>query len=541
MVAAIGVSIGVLEAFVLRIISELASSLSGAGAGAGDDVSVLGIGMSRLGLSLLGMAAVVVVIALRWAEARVATRLSLVPMERVRARLVDAWLQTDHVEQLRHRTGRVQELLTGHAPAVGGVVLGFAAGLSAALIVLVLAISAMVVEPASFLMLIVALAVLAILVTPLQRRIRRFAKRQGEEQLAYGTFVNETVSASEAIQLFATDRAVSVRHDDASRRAASAGLDIMALRRFASNLYRSLTLLLLLVGLGVLVSLTKPDLAAASTVVLLLIRGLLESQAVYVNSVLITERLPYLDELDHAIATFDESARATGVTPLAAVTSVELNKVTFGYDPDTPTARQLDLVIRAGDRIGLVGPSGTGKSTLLRLIYGLLTPDAGSITINGTPPSQLDPVTIAREIAVVPQHPLLLTASVIDNVQFDRPWVTRGDAERALADVGLLDEVTQWPEGVDTLVGHRGARALSGGQQQRVSLARALAGSPSLVLMDEPTSALDDAAEAHIVDALDALGPGCASVVVSHRESSLRGCTRIVELDDGKLREVVGS
>lgn len=539
MAAGIGMLIGVLEAVALRVISDLATRLGGQSATGG----LFGLVTSASTLTLIGVVAVLLLIGARWGEARLATRLSVEPMERVRERVIGAWLRADHTQQQQHRIGHVQELLTGHAPAVGNIVLGFVIAVSATCVVSVLAIIAIAIEPSAAAFLLAGLVVLGALVSPLQSRIRRYATVQGRAQLEYGTFVSDTIEASEVVQHFATTPQVEQRHAVVSRRAAEAGLDIMSLRRFSSNLYRSLTLLLLLVGLAILVRNGASNLSAASAVVLLLIRGLLESQAVYVNVVLMTEKLPFLTELRQFVDELDGSRMPTGDAPLGPVGQVSLNNVCFRHEPDEPLiADDVSLHLHSGDSLGISGPSGTGKSTLLRLILGLFEPDAGTVTIDGRPPRTYDALARARQIAIVPQDPLLLTASVRENVRFDRSWVSDDDVEIAARHAGLHDEIMSWPQGYDTLVGRRGARGLSGGQRQRISVARALAGHPTLLLMDEPTSALDAAAERSLVDAVvQGAGANSIVVVVSHRAGVLRSCDRVVELDQGHLREVTRS
>ena len=221
---------------------------------------------------------------------------------------------------------------------------------------------------------------------------------------------------------------------------------------------------------------------------------------------------------------------------LDAIVSVELRGVGFGFDDDTlPILQDIDLRLAQGEKVGLLGPSGSGKSTLLMILLGLREPRHGTALMNGRPASQFSARSFSEQVAAVPQEPLVLTASVRDNIRFFRSQVSDADIEAAARAAGIHDDIVRWPHGYDTEIGERGARALSGGQRQRVCIARALAGKPTLLIMDEPTSALDRAAEEVVNQTIDALGPDCAVVVVSHREAALRSCDRLLRLDNGRL------
>lgn len=533
--AFIGVVIGLLEALALRVIGELAAELGDARES--DQLFSLSFGTGTL--LAVGFGAAVLVIGARWIEARLTSRISLDTMAAVRSRLSRAWLQTHHLEQQRHPAGRAQEWFTTHTAAVGAAVMGLIAAATSICVLLVLTIAAIAVEPWAVLFLLGAVVVLAVLVTPLQGRIRRIARLNAANQLEYGTAVNDMVVASEVTRYFSTFRAAEARHGAASARDIEIQTRGYTLRRFAGGFYRSLTMLLLLAGLGVLVAARAGNLATASAVVLLLVRALLESQTVYTSLVWVTERLPFLRELVTVIDDLEAQTPPVGTEPMDPVTSVEIDDLEFSYPDGPPVADGYSLRLTPGASLGIGGPSGGGKSTLLRMLMGALEPTGGSIAINGVAPTGYDPEQRARHMAFVPQDPLLLTATVRDNVRFDREWIDAAAVESALQQVGFHDEVNSWPEGYDTVIGHRAGRELSGGQAQRISVARALAGGPSLLLMDEPTSALDTQSEAGVVASVVG-GDDLIVVVVSHRHDVLASCDEIVELVDGRLNVVEG-
>ena len=547
LIIVIGVAIGLLEAMVLRAITDLAGLITDTGERR-LQFPIIGE-LGGAGTVALSVGATLIVILLRWIDAQAATRFSLQPMERVRSELSAAFLRANHLQQQSHREGEIQEILSTHAPAVGLTFLGIASGLSALVIVLVLSLVAVVREPLAFIALALALVVVAALIAPLQRQIAKRSEALGATQIRYGEHTSGTVQLSQEFKLFAgaSDAALE-RLDGVSGSVTGAATRLMALTRFASNLYRSLVLLLLVGGLGIMVVADVGSVTTTGAVLLLLIRALMESQLVYANIALVTEKLPYAMSIDSLVVELDAGADSTGNDQLSAVHTVELTGAQFDYSAamaedsqvrGLPSMGQVTMKIGLGEKLGVVGASGQGKSTMLAMVAGLIEPTAGSVAINGGSPSAFGRASFSREVAVVPQTARLITLSVRDNVRFFRDWIDDDAIEWAMRSVGLHDEVVSWPDGYDTVIGHRGARGLSGGQAQRVCVARALAGRPSLLLMDEPTSALDDISEALFTDALNALGDQCTAIVVSHRRSALTACSRIVELTAEGLREEI--
>jgi|GEM_PF-33920 len=216
---------------------------------------------------------------------------------------------------------------------------------------------------------------------------------------------------------------------------------------------------------------------------------------------------------------------------------LRLHEVTFRYpDEDTAAVAGVTLSIAAGAMVGLVGPNGSGKTTLVDLVSGLLAPHSGWIEVDGVRLDERNRAAWQTTIAYVPQHSVLLDASVTANIAFGvESALVDHERVRAAARVAGLDEcLDALPGGYDCVLGVRGRR-LSGGQRQRLALARALYRGASLLILDEATSALDLAAEADVIEALSALEPRPTIILVAHRPSALRLCEVVHELDRGAV------
>jgi len=211
----------------------------------------------------------------------------------------------------------------------------------------------------------------------------------------------------------------------------------------------------------------------------------------------------------------------------------------FQYDPESgDVLDDVNLLVPRGSRVGLIGKTGSGKSTLTDLLMGLLQPTRGSITVDGIPLDEGNILAWQRQIAHVPQHIFLMDSSILENVAFGVPR-KKIDRERVREACRLaqLDEfIDTLPEGYDTWIGEWGTR-LSGGQRQRVGIARALYKSASVLILDEATSALDDATEESVVKALDGLRGKYTVVVIAHRLTTLRHCDLVYRLANGRIEE----
>jgi ATP-binding cassette, subfamily B, bacterial len=223
-------------------------------------------------------------------------------------------------------------------------------------------------------------------------------------------------------------------------------------------------------------------------------------------------------------------------SPAAGAPCISMSRVTFGYEPDAPVLRGLSLDIRSGETVALVGKTGAGKSTLMSLIPRLFDPWEGEVAVHGADARKVQLSDLRRRIALVPQEPFLVPASIADNIRLGRPDASRGDIERAAELASATEFIRRLPQGLDTVLNERGGN-LSGGERQRIAIARALLRDAPILLLDEPTSALDAATEKALIEALGNLLRGRTALVIAHRLSTVRNADRILVLDDGRIAE----
>ena len=216
---------------------------------------------------------------------------------------------------------------------------------------------------------------------------------------------------------------------------------------------------------------------------------------------------------------------------------VTFDQVTFQYpQSNVPAIANTSFEVKAGEMIALVGPSGSGKSTLINMVIGFLRPQSGRILIDGRDLSSYDLRSYRKHISVVPQESVLFDGAVFDNVSYGMPSVTDKQVRDALKAANAEDFVNELPNGVETLVGEKGAR-ISGGQKQRLAIARALIRNPRILILDEATSALDSQSEHAIQDALNTLMKSRTTFMVAHRLSTVQRANCILVLKAGKVVE----
>ena len=214
---------------------------------------------------------------------------------------------------------------------------------------------------------------------------------------------------------------------------------------------------------------------------------------------------------------------------------VELNNVTFRYTEDMPPVLDdLSLKIRPGQYVAIVGKTGCGKSTLMRVMLGFETPQKGAVYYDGRDLKKIDLKSLRRRIGAVMQNGKMFTGDIFSNITISAPWLTLEDAWEAAEVAGLAEDIRNMPMGMNTLISE-GQGGISGGQRQRLLIARAVAPKPRILMFDEATSALDNLTQKQVSEALDRMK--CTRIVIAHRLSTIRQCDRIIVLDKGKIIE----
>jgi ABC-type multidrug transport system fused ATPase/permease subunit len=213
---------------------------------------------------------------------------------------------------------------------------------------------------------------------------------------------------------------------------------------------------------------------------------------------------------------------------------VELRDVTFGYGDEAPVLRHIDLDVEAGRTVALVGPTGSGKTTLVMLVPRLYDVDEGAVLVDGVDVRDLDPESLRRQVAVVSDDAFLFSAPLRENIAYARPEASDEEVTRAAERAGLAEVLDELPDGLDTLVGERG-HTLSGGQRQRVAIARALLAEPRILILDDATSSVDATTETLIKSALAEVMRGRTTFVIAHRLSTIALADEIVVLEEGEI------
>ncbi|HZN16116.1 MAG TPA: ABC transporter ATP-binding protein [Acidimicrobiales bacterium] len=231
----------------------------------------------------------------------------------------------------------------------------------------------------------------------------------------------------------------------------------------------------------------------------------------------------------------EEKADAYALPPIDG--EIRLENVTFGYDPDRPVLRDVDLTIAPGETFALVGQTGAGKSTIAKLVTRFYDPTAGRVFVDGHDLRDVTLTSLRRQLGVVPQEPFLFGGSIRDNIGYARPDASDEEIDAACRKVGLGELIDRLPDGIHTPVFERGS-SLSSGERQLLALARAFMAEPRVLVLDEATSSLDLRSEAIIERALDVVLEGRTAILIAHRLSTAMRADRIAVVDDGGIVEL---
>ena len=243
------------------------------------------------------------------------------------------------------------------------------------------------------------------------------------------------------------------------------------------------------------------------------------------------ERIRAIMQADYVVP-----ERPNATVPAALRGEIEFEHVAFGYNPDEPVLRDINLTINAGELVGIVGPTGSGKSTFVSLIPRFRDTDSGYIRIDGVDICDYQLHPLRRQIGFVLQDTVLFRGTIRENIAIGRPEATEDEIIAAAKLANAHEFITRMHNGYDTLVGDRGS-TLSGGQRQRVGIARAFIRNSPILILDEPTAALDAESEELVMDGMTRLMEGRTVIIIAHRLSTIRDADRIIVIKDGVVAE----
>lgn len=454
--------------------------------------------------------------------------------EREKTRLVEAYVDLTWEKQAAQGAAQLQDLVTTFALNAMVAVQLLCTSLVTAFSLAILMVAALLVNAFAAILILATITLVFLAVRPISRSSQRLSTEQGVLSQSFAQAVNEAVSLSMEIRIFRASESVKAKVGDIVHRSERIRTVQQTMVSTGAALYQNSALLLVIGGLFVVHTLAIVEIASLASIVLLLMRALSYSQTFQQVYHQFLELSPYGELLESRIAEFDSAKEKLGGCEIGDLEKVEFSHVGYSYVEGSPVVRDVNFTARRGEIIGIVGPSGAGKSTLVQLLLGLRSPKSGEILVNGLPVSEVSRPSWFSRTAFVPQEGLLLNASVTDNIAFFRRDLSEDEIVGAARLAYVHEEVTRWAEGYETSVGERGS-AVSGGQRQRLCIARALVGSPELLVLDEPTSALDGESEQLIRRTLSEYGRNALVFIVAHRLSTLTICDRIMVFDRGRL------
>lgn len=467
-----------------------------------------------------------------WASA-LSAAISSDVVARTRIRLAEAFLHAAWPVQQRQRGGSLHELLSSFAAQTSTMMTSINQVLVAAANLVALLGLAIAVDPLGAVVLVVAVGVFGAVLRPLRAGIRRRAKRSGEANLELASAVNDVSTLGMEVNAFHVQEPVLGYLRRSIELARHRDRELLLARGLATPVYVGLAYLALIGALSLVVLVDTADLTSLGASMLVMLRSLSYGQALQQGYVGIASSAPIIDELDAQLDRLRGGRRRRGDHRLARIGTLRADHLSFSYENGAQVLRDVSFETRSGELVGVVGPSGAGKSTLVQLVLGLREPDGGALLVDGVDLRGIDPEAWARRVAFVPQEPRIVSGTIEENVRFFRHEVSSDQIQAATKLAHLHDEIVAHPAGYGRLVG--GAGQLSGGQQQRLCVARALVGTPDVLVLDEPTSALDVRSEHLLRQTLLNLRGQMGIMVIAHRLSTVEICDRIMVIQDGRL------
>ncbi|MDA2989662.1 MAG: ABC transporter ATP-binding protein [Actinomycetota bacterium] len=524
---------GLIEAAILTVFARVALTAVTDGAG-GVEVPLIGERSTSVTLSVLGIL-IMIRLLIGALVAMALGHLQFQMVTAIRSQVVISYSRGSWRSQSELDEGGLQQLLVTLPNSASSALSGLLTHFGHLLIMTAMLSYALFADPLLTLALIAAIVGASLAFIPLRRWIKSRSARVLDRQRSLSTAATELSALKFEVQAFGIGERISRPLRDLIVVEGRLARRLSVVKSMVVPLYTTMTYSAVAVGLVILQGTTADGLDDVGPILLVVLRSLAYGQGIQQAAVAIASLVPILDFLRDQVESFDSHRVGWGSKSLVRIDRIQLDDVSYAYsEADGSALRDAFVTINRGERIGIVGPSGSGKSTLVRLLLGLVVADKGRVLVNEAPIHEHDREMWSQRIGVVPQAAQVVHGPLADNLRMYRDGISDDDLWWALGVADLIGDVRAMPDGLGTTIG-AGARALSGGQQQRLAIARAFATRPDLVVMDEPTSSIDAMSEAAVSDAIERLPDDVTIIIVSHRMRILRGCDRLIVVENGEI------
>jgi ATP-binding cassette, subfamily B, bacterial len=455
-------------------------------------------------------------------------------LTQTRLRVITGFFQSNWALQSTERLGHVQQLLGMNSSGTAGLVGCLSGGLQALLMVSALLGVAVVINPIAAIAVLVMGFVLIQVLRPLNILTRRSNRELSTTTKATMMQTTEYTRLARDFRLFGVENRATNRLRDMLNDTGRIVRRTARIGSIAPVLYQSFAMGIVVIGIVILSHQGHAALEKDGIVLILVLRSVSYGSAVQGSIQGFRANQGLLEDLLYDLNRFDEArVHVGGRVPDSF--EVDFDSVEYSYDGVNLALGGITMHIPEGKIVGMLGPSGSGKTTISQILLGLREPTAGRATIGGEDAAKVPKTDAHNTVALVPQEPVLLQGSIMDNIRFFRDF-DEDEIIEAAKSAHLHEDVIRMSAGYETLVGEGGG-ALSGGQKQRLAIARALIGTPKLIVLDEPTSAVDGRTEKLIRQTLSQLRGRVTVVIISHRIETTAQCDLLLVLADGKIAD----
>jgi ATP-binding cassette subfamily B protein len=522
---------GMAQAGLLVIVSELAvSSVQGR-----NHLTLHGLSLSLHDSILVCVALLFLFSAASMAAAFTSSSMSSAAVEAGRGKVIDSFFNASWGIQSAERLGHIQQLLTVNCENIGWVTLGISGGIQALLSVSALLIAAFVVNPIDTGVVLIVGILITSAMRPFLKWSGKASIRLSNDSQRMATQVTEYTRLTREFRLLGVQQAATDRLGERNHQAAISLRKSRLLGQTSPVVYQTFALGFVVIGIAILAGHTGSNLGTIGAVLLLSLRCLTYGSGLQSTSQNLRSYEAFLDGIEADIERYQASPLELNGAKVPERFDIKCDGVSFAYEAGTDVLRNISFYIPNGNILGVVGRSGSGKTTLSQLVLGMRRPSDGCVLVGDVPAASVAKGNGASPVALVPQEPILLQASIASNISFFRE-VSQEQIENASRAAHLHEDVVTMAQSYETLVGEGGG-ALSGGQRQRLAIARALVGSPRVLVLDEPTSALDGRSENLIRRTLSELRGRVTVIIISHRLATVEDCDLLLVLDEGQLAD----